>query len=410
MKVSKDIKLNTMKSQAIILLVALIAFGCSRDELELPDATFPNTAEIFTDIPVSLTDEFFISFDPAEGANTNGFGVDENDAFEGTTSIRIDVPSPTDPDGSFIGGIFKDRGKGRNLTEYNALTFWGKASTSATIGVLGFGADFETDTYVATLNDVGFTTGWKKYVIPIPDPSKLVQEKGMFVFSAGTQSTAGLGYTFWLDDMKFEYLSSIAQRESRALDLQVIYNVDGTDVAVNAAAAYFDPSDFDFAPTPPARDASNVVSIFSDAYTNVQVDNYNGFFQFATTLGGAIDIAGENLISYTDLNFVSINMFNSPNVDASDMTHLHLDVNIRETVDAGDFIRLEIINDDGGATTSAGVALGSYRTLVGGEWLQFDIPISDFPGLQTDDVDLIFFVSDATISNIYVDNVYFYRN
>ncbi|MEM7297391.1 MAG: carbohydrate-binding protein [Bacteroidota bacterium] len=400
-----------MKSKTIYLLIALLGISCTRDEEVLPNATFPTTAGIFTDVPVSLTDEFFISFDPAQGANTNGFGVDEDVAFEGTTSIRIDVPSDDDPDGTFIGGIFLDRGEGRDLTSYNALTFWARASTTATIGLLGFGTDFGDNTYAASLTDTDFSTKWTKYVIPIPDPSKLVQEKGMFIFSAGSQSTGGQGYTFWIDELKFENLTSVAQRQPRALDLQVLFNVDGQEVAVNAAAGYFDESDFDFAPTPPARDAADVVSIFSDSYTNVQVDNYNGFFQFATTQGGATAIGSQNFISYTDLNFVSINMFNSPDVNATGMTHIHVDINVREAIDAGDFINFQIINNDGGASPSSGtVSLQSYASFQQEEWVSYDIPLTDFTGLAgTQDIDLIFFVSDATISNVLVDNVYFYR-
>ncbi|MBC6401430.1 MAG: Ig-like domain-containing protein [Ekhidna sp.] len=479
LKITKDIKNNAIRIRAICFSIVLITFGCTRDELDLPNATFPAIAEVFTDVPVNLTDEFFVSFDPAEGANTNGFGVDENIAYEGTTSIRIDVPGPADPDGSFIGGIFKDRGDGRNLTSYNALTFWGRASTSATIGTLGFGTDFENNTYAASISDVAFTTGWKKYIIPIPDPARLVQEKGMFIFSAGTQSTEGLGYTFWIDELKFENLASVAQPLPQIFDgneqeetsfngatvrvsgANVLFNVDGKEVAVNSAPAYFnfsssDPAvagvddlgiitvksagtaqitatlgesenerpvngsltvtsegNFDFAPTPPARDADDVVSIFSDAYTNIPVDNYNGFFtpDGQTTLGGAITVAGENLISYTNLNFVSINLFNTGGANASTMTHLHVDINIREDVGSGDFIRLQLINNNGETETSSSIQLGDYVVLTKDTWLEFDIPMSDFSGLNaTDDIDLIFFVSDATISSVYVDNVYFYKN
>lgn len=393
------------------LCIALLSLSCSRDDGDLKPATFPNTPGIFTDIPINLTDQFFVSFDPAAGANTDGFGTDENEAYEGTTSIRIDVPSATDPDGTFIGGIFEDRGAGRNLTEYNALTFWAKSSITATIGTVGFGDDFQSNTYAASINDVPVSTGWKKVIIPIPDPSKLVNERGMFLFSIGSQSTDGAGFTVWLDEIQFENLGIVAHPLKRALDQQVIFNVAGNEVAVNAAAGYFDESDFDFAPTPPERNAADVVSIFSDAYTNVQVDNYNGFFQFATTQGGATSIGDENFISYTDLNFVSINMFNSPDVDASGMTHIHVDVNVRESINAGDFINFQIINNDGGASPSSGsVSLGSYGSLREGRWVSYDIPIADFAGLTAlNDVDLIFFVSDGTISNILVDNVYFYN-
>ena len=103
-------------------------------------------------------------------------------------------------------------------------------------------------------------------------------------------------------------------------------------------------------------------------------------------------------------------MFESPNVDASAMTHLHLDVNVREALRPGAFLRVVIINNNGPSETSGSVNLVSYKPLVRDNWVSYDIPISDFAGLGVpNDVDLIFFVSDGTISNIYVDNVYFYR-
>lgn len=454
------------------MFAAVALISCSRDEGNLQPASFPTTAEVFTDVPVGLTDQFFISFDPAAGANTDGFGVDENEAYEGTTSIRIEVPSADDPNGNFIGGIFKDRNSGRNLTGYNTLSFWAKGSTTATVGTFGFGDDFEGGRYAATISEVRLSTSWKKYYVPIPDPSKLTQEKGMFLFSAGTQSTNGAGYTIWIDEIRFEDTGLVAQplpqifngedQETSTFNevtipvagASVVFNVDGTEVPVSAAPSYFDfeasnpdvasvdesgtitvnsagtsiisasigstkargslevnsAGAFNGAPTPPNRNASDVVSIFSDAYDNVQVDNYNGFFQFSTTQGGAISIGNENIISYTQLNFVSINMFNSPDVDASEMTHIHVDINVRESIDPSDFIRFQLINNNGPSETSGSVQLGDYAALQEDTWVSYDIPLTDFSGIgNTNDIDLIFFVSDGTISSIYVDNVYFYK-
>ena len=78
-------------SQIIIVfasVLTVLTLGCERelsDDISL--AKYPNTPEVFTDFPVSLTDQFFISFDPAEGANVNGFDVDNN-AYKGTNAIR----------------------------------------------------------------------------------------------------------------------------------------------------------------------------------------------------------------------------------------------------------------------------------------------------------------------------------
>ena len=149
----------------LLAFMMVITVSCERDlSDDVTDATFPNTADIFTDNPVGLTDEFFVSFDPNGGANTQGFGTDENEAYEGTTSIRIDVPAPNDPDGNFIGGIFKDRGNGRNLTQYDALTFWARGSVNGSV-LVGFGTDFEGGLFPVS-TEVQMTTGWKKYIVP----------------------------------------------------------------------------------------------------------------------------------------------------------------------------------------------------------------------------------------------------
>ncbi len=129
---------------AIAIGLFMAVAGCERDlSDEATLATFPTQPDIFTDNPIGLTDEFFVSFDPADGANVDAFDVDNSVAYEGTSSIRLDVPAANDPNGTFVGGIFLDRGEGRNLTGYDALTFWAKASTTGNLNQVGFGNDFE---------------------------------------------------------------------------------------------------------------------------------------------------------------------------------------------------------------------------------------------------------------------------
>ncbi len=493
----KTIKL--IQSKIALLTLLVIAVSCERDVSDdAVLAEFPTIGEIFTDDPVGLTDEFFISFDPVDGANVNGFDVDDNVAYLGNSSIRIDVPTPNDPEGGFIGGIFRDRGEGRNLTGFDALTFWAKGTTSATIEV-GFGTDFIEDKYPVSVIDLELSTGWKKYIIPIPDASKLTQEKGMFLFAAGTQSTGGFAYTFWIDELKFERLGTLRLQypfimlgqdvertafvgaNERITGLGAIFNLDnGVNRSVTAAPSYFDfESDnpsitgpfelnmegeiftpiigedgtaiitaelantlaegsltinsagaFPHAPIP-TRVATNVTSYFSDAYTNVPVRHYNGFFGpppngFQTTEGGAgsdpnnVDIQApfadgslDNIINYTVLNFVSMGTYETvPLVDVSARTHLHVDINVRETLGASDFIRLELESGTGGTTSGGSFTLNSAAlgNIDMNGWGSFDIPLSNFSGFN-DPANLgqIFFISDDTIADIWVDNVYFYN-
>lgn len=485
----------------------LIISGCEREiSDEAVPATFNLTAEIYTDAPVGLTDEFFISFDPAEGANPEGFGTDDNESYLGTSSIKIAVPAPNDPNGGYIGGIFRDRGEGRDLSSYDALTFWAKGTTTGTIASVGFGTDFLEGKYPVTRSGIQLTTGWKKYVVPIPNPSKLVQEKGMFLFSAAAIDVLlnnaddsnpdrfkdDLGWTFWMDEIKFEKLGTNLQvsakmLNSQNLDLQAFTGTtrqlsgftqtvnlgSGENITIDAAPSYFDfitsdnsvasvnseglvsvigtsgtssitatlndmfvegslsitsNGELPHAPIP-TRAAIDVVSLFSDAYTNVPVKFYNGFFQFATTQGGAgsdpqnVDIKDkypngdiDNIINYTDLNFVSIGTFDTvPFADISATTHLHIDINVREAIDASDFIRLILESGTGsGSSTTGSFTLNSTDLINGAAsdgWLSLDIPLTDFPGFtDTANLGQLFFVSDATISDIWVDNVYFYKN
>ena len=318
----------------------------------------------------------------------------------------------------------------------------------------------------------------RKYIIPIPDSSKLTEELGMFWYAAGTQGTGGSGYVFWIDEIKFENLGTIAQPRPAILNgqdqfqqtfigaaatigglTQTVNLPTGNDITVSAAPGYFDFAstntsvaaanelgqvsisqagtatitaslngvdaegsltleslgEFTAAPTPPEREPANVISLFSDAYTNVPVDYYNGFFNGdgQTTQGGAppIVINNDAVINYTELNFVGIGTFlNVAPLDATQMTHVHVDINVQEDIDPGDFLTLQILNGvQSGNETSGSVTL-SASDLATNEWKSFDIPLGQFGGLGgREALGLFFFVSNATISNIYVDNLYYYK-
>ena len=73
--------IQTLKNIQIIglmSLIILVAISCERDVSDdAVPATFPTTAEVYTDAPVGLTDQFFESFDPNGGANAEAFGTDE---------------------------------------------------------------------------------------------------------------------------------------------------------------------------------------------------------------------------------------------------------------------------------------------------------------------------------------------
>lgn len=212
----KSNKLNSLKGTVLFLLVLMLTAGCER---EISDdatiATFPTTAEIFTDTPVAMGSDFYFPYAPDEnnpvGSKFDAWSIDEEVSYLGNASMRFDVPNANDPEGNYAGGILRVDGAGRDLSGYDALTFWAKASQGVNIGEFGFGEDFFPNKYITTVKNVSLGTAWKKYIIPIPDPSKLVRERGMFRYAAGSQGTNGLGYTFWIDELRFEKLGTIGQ-------------------------------------------------------------------------------------------------------------------------------------------------------------------------------------------------------
>ena len=115
---------------------------------------------------------------------------------------------------------------------------------------------------------------------------------------------------------------------------------------------------------------------------NVPVDYYNGFFLdgYQTTQGGAppLTIGEGQVINYTKLNFVAIGTFlDVPPVNATAMTHLHVDIFVNEDVDPGDFIKIQLHNDVGNNETFAFVSFDD-STLVANQWVSLDIPLTDY--------------------------------
>ncbi len=458
----KNIKFIYTKTALFLTLIFIVTVSCERDLSEdVAFATNSKTGEIFTDSPIGLGTDFYFPFLGSKPTALTFDGV----GYESATSMRFDVPNANDPEGGFAGGILRVDGAGRNLTEFDALTFWAKASRGVTIDGIGFGVDFLENKYEAGVDNLLLSTDWVKYIIPIPDPSKLIEERGMLQYVAGTNNTGGFGYTFWIDDLKFEKLGALGAPKPEiadGFDLEfeaflgtqgavgpryVTFNLpSGVDQKVDAAGSYFDwtssePSvismgdagevgllspgtavitasmagvqaegswtinvvgEFDTAPIPPIRDPDDVISIFSDAYINVPVDYYNGYFLdgFQTTQGqNDIFILDDNIISYTELNFVAIGTFlDVAPVNATFMSHIHIDINVQEAVDAGDYIDIQLLNSVGNNETSGTVRINSSE-LLSDDWAGIDIPLDDFGLLSRSELGLIFFISDATIQH-----------
>jgi len=454
---------------SLLVVTVLFTLGCKkRDVADLQNPSFPNTAEVFID---DFTSD--LAYAAFGGSDVKAFQVDKKEAYGSSkASMRFDVPDANSPQGSYAGGVFFSK-TGRNLTGYNAVSFYIRASQPATIGVLGFGNDLGQSKYQVSLNGLLINSNWKKVIIPIPDPSKLSQEKGLLYYSASPES--GRGYTFWIDEVKFEKLETIAnptpiilngvdKQQLSYIGLNTVidgftfsYNLpNGINdtlnispyylnfVSSNPAVATVNPlgsvstigtgttkitaildttkakgsltinsaGNYVGAPVP-TLGASDVISVFSDKYTNIPVDYYNGYWQpFQTTLSADFEVNGDHVLNYTNFNFVGTQI-SAPTVNISSKAFLHLDIYIPGVLNNGAAFKVRVV--DFGANGAAGgnddvsdIITFTAPTLKANSWINLDIPFSSLPQLTTKAHIGQIIYEGANISNFFADNIYFW--
>ena len=459
---------KTYYSITALFAFILMAVSCERklDGLEL--ATYPATPEVFID--GFSTGLYYAAYGTSK---VTAFNVDYNVKYKGTASMRFDVPDTTDPNGSYVGGVFGTN-PGRDLSGYNVLTFWAKASQPAVLNEIGFGNDMGASKYKVTIPNLTVNSNWMKYYVPIPDPSVLTQERGMLFYSAVHQN--GRGYTFWIDEVKFENMGTIAHKTAGILngqdviknnvetdeqfqvtDLYASFNLPtGVDQKVSLTSSYFTFSSSNTSvatvdasglvkavgigsavitarmgelaakgsltinaigqavkptepATPPTLPAANVISLFSNSYTNVPVDSWNTHWLYSTAENQDVKINGDDVIRYRNLNFVGIEFTSQP-IDASDMTNFHIDV---WTPDATSGKKFKVLLADFGADGVYGgnddsnfeVTINS-PPLASQKWISLNIPMSSFTGLKSR-AHLAQLVLSGDLPNLYIDNVYF---
>jgi hypothetical protein len=458
---------KTMKMKLLILITILIMLvSCERDVSTLDPASFPATSEIYIDgLPGDLDYQAFLN------SKLDALSIDNEVKYDGTSSIKITVPRVGDPSGWFAGGVLVS--PGRDLSGFNALTFWAKASQAAIIGELGFGNNNSGVTdYLTILRNTRFTTSWQKFVIPIPNSSKLTAEQGIFYFSIGADENED-GFDVWFDEVQFENLGTLAHPQAKfsnktvspligdTLDLgNMTVSVSGSDAVVEASMKYLDfiPSndsvvvvdgndiivvgggevelsaklgDLDAdgkiilnvgnltaAPSPNIQ-ATDVISLFSNEYTNVNVDTFNPFWGGSTTKISEINIGGDDIIQYTSLNYVGI-LTESETIDISEMTNLHLQIWTPDIIRSSDAFRVELVDFGPNNTFDGGddskhiysINANSSIALVSEEWITIDIPISELTGLTSKKNIAQIVLStpaNANPNTVNIDNLLFYK-
>jgi len=159
----------------------------------------------------------------------------------------------------------------------------------------------------------------------------------------------------------------------------------------------------------PGDAASDVISVFSDAYAaDVSVDIWNPNWGQSTELAD-YSIAGDDMLMYSSLNWTGID-FLSNTVDLGDMTHMHVDV----FAPAGTQFKVKLVafdGDNGTLTEEIELIFDAESTpaFTAGQWSQLHIPLEDFGFTASLDHvgQIVFGTGDARL--VLVDNIYWSR-
>ena len=210
-------------------------------------------------------------------------------------------------------------------------------------------------------------------------------------FVAGTASTITLsnlsaGTTYNLSIIAFDASGKGSEIKT------VTATTTGTVFTLTAAPA-------------PTKDAGNVMSLYSDAYTAATTFKIGGWSQSTTAVEETVGT--DKLYHLTNFNYLGWEF--GTEIDLSGMKYLHVDV--LPLTDTG----LSITPIMRGGTKTEEAAKGDCGTLKTKEWNSIDIPLSNF------DLDFANYKAfqlkftgangaNASAADLYIDNVYFWTD
>jgi hypothetical protein len=406
---------------------------------EVPMQNADNVISIYSDAYDNVPDT---NYNPDWGQNTV---VTVNEMIAGNNTLKY-------ADLNYQGTEFTTQ----NLSEYEFLhvDFWTPNSTDLGIFLVSTGAETE---YEFTI----LTEQWVSVDIPLSFFSDVVNLADVFQFKV-----VGNG-TIWFDNLYFWRTSGGDESVATLSDLQVDgstvadfssnvfnYNVvlpqGTTDVPTVTATttiagashivipatelpgstevevtsqdqtvelSYFvhftveDPSLMPTTPAPtPTVDPTNVTSLFSNAYDNVTVDTWSAAWDSADLEDYAV--GEDDIILYTNFVYAGIE-FTSQTIDASNRTHLHLDIWTPDPTALPALFKVKLVDfgADGvwGNDDVEHEITFDETVLATSAWVSLDIPFEDLTGLVTRN-HLAQLIISGDMNTIYVDNIYFYND
>jgi Secretion system C-terminal sorting domain len=171
------------------------------------------------------------------------------------------------------------------------------------------------------------------------------------------------------------------------------------------------------AATTPANPASNVISMFSGAYSNKTINTWQTSWSANNSVLTDLQIGGNDVKKYVLKNFVGVEFTGANLINAAAATTMHIDVWTPLPIAAGG-LKFKLVdvgaNLDFGRTAAGDDTEGeiSAPAIAGGAWVGLDIPFANFvaAGLANRAHLAQLIPSASTPIVVFMDNIYFYAN
>ncbi|MFM1912354.1 MAG: hypothetical protein RIR51_192 [Bacteroidota bacterium] len=391
----KKTYLNLMKSILSILVVVLVVIACKKDVIE-PTPT-PEPEPEPAKIVVGDCSDFTIGT-----VNLNSATLD----FECSGLTFADSTAYSDANANGTWGRFGDKGV---TGSYLALTYAnnpskGGINTSEKVIKVTEKAAIEAwaGFFFNLSEKVNFPSGKEAVSVDIYSAApgqkvtlKLENKADNTVFKEATYSTTASGawekitYNFSAAESgKYDRITMIMNNGvSNSAD--VVYYFDNI--------AFTEPVDRgtpNSAASSPTLAAGEVLSIYSDAYTDVTGTDFNPGWGQTTQFSEVEVVSGNKALKYADLNYQGTQFASPLNVKSYNSIHIDYWTSNSTT------LNFYLISSGPKETAKA-------LPITTGEWKSIDIPLSDF--VAVDLADVIQFKVDGD-GTVFFDNIYFWTD
>ena len=380
----------------------------------------------FYDVSTDWDGDATIYLDDVSYEETAGTNLVLNPSFESWvgdpvptayTISEIQTPDAGGDSSQYIGELVETSGI---VTAVDGSNYWIQDGTGALSGIMVYQSGHtavvgDDATIVGTVTEyynLTEITGVSSYVLNssgnvLPAAVTLTTAacsmedyEGVLINTSGTCDNPDLGYGEWsIDDGSGPVILDDAIFAASALagfDYDVTgvltYSFGAFKILPRDAADVIGPA----AATTPTNAEADVISVFSDAFTDLPDTDFNPWW-WQSTVVSFVDMAGDNVMAYETFNYQGIQLAGGFDLSLVDYVHFDL-LSMNEAA-----VNVWLISQSTGERSAP-------LTPPLGAWGGYDISLDVFTdqGLAINDIHQFKF-DGGTGGTIYLDNIYFYK-